>query len=298
MIEMIFQYIYEFKFEIVYKLLNSQFMSSVIGTLTGAFAGAYAAHKIGMGAKRRELLEAQMRYTNVATSSAFLTCNTVLGLKSQHIQSMYTSYIFEKDNFETALRNPPASEPIHFEMDLKVLHMPFVPFDDVSGIIQGQVNVRGRSLALVSTIKNSLTSLSEGLEYRNRLIDQLKTKFQGLQEEHKLKIYFGLPLPDGNIHQEYSDTLPAIYQYIDDVIFFSSLLCSDLVEHGEKIRAQYRKEFGRHLEKTTSPNFKTEKADKLMPDAKDYEDWLNMFQELPQEQPWFKRVWLLTRLFS
>lgn len=298
MIEKIFQYIYEFQFENAYNLLNSQFMSSVIGALAGAFAGAYAAHKIGTGAKRRELLEAQMRSTNVAISSAFLTCNSVLGLKGQHVQSLYTSYISEKENFETALRDPPANGQIHFAMDLKKLHMPFVPFDDVSGIIQGQVNVRGRPLALVSTIQNSLSSLRESLEYRNGLIDQFKTDFQGLQEEHKLKIYFGLPLPDGNVHQEYLDTLQATYQYTDDVIFFSSLLCSDLVAHGEKIRAQYRKEFGRHLEKTTSPDFKTEKAEKLMPDAKDYEDWLAMFQEHPQEQSWFKRVWLLTKRSS
>lgn len=298
MTELIFQYIYEFEFESAYKLFNSQFMSSVIGALAGAFAGAYAAHKIATSAKKRERLEAQMRSTNIAISSAFLTCNAALGLKGQHIQSMFTSYSSDKNNFETVLRNPPDSGPIHFAMDLKVLHMPFVPFDDVSSIIQGQLNVRGRPLALVSTIKNSLTSLKEVLEYRNRLIEQFKTSFQGLPEERKLRIYFGLSLPDGSIHQEYADTLQAIYQYTNDVIFFSSLLCSDLVAHGEKIRVQYRKDFGRHLEKTTSPDFKTEKAEKLMPDAKDYADWMNMFQEHPREHPWYKKIWLLARRSS
>ncbi len=293
--EMIFQYIYEFELGSAYNLMNSQFISSVVGALTGAFFGAYAAHKIGTNARKRELLEAQLRSTNVAISSAFLTCNSVLGLKGQHVKSLYEDHIAERARFETTLKNPPASGQIHFAMDLKTLHMPFVPFDDVLRTIQEQVNVRGRPLALVSAIQNSLASLRESLVYRNKLIDQFKSNFQRVPEQQKLEIYFGLPLPDGSVNQEYPDTLKAISNYTDDVIFFSSLLCSDLVAHGEKIRAQYRAAFGRHLDKTTSPDFKTEKADKLMPDEKEYKDWLTMFQEHPKEQAWLKRVWLLTK---
>lgn len=293
--ERIFQYIYEFETGVAYSLMNSQFISSVIGALAGAFAGAYAAHKIGTNARRRELLEAQFRSTNVAISSAFLTCNSVLGLKGQHVKALYEDHISEKAKFEDTLKNPPANGHIQFSMDLKTLHMPFIPFDDVSKIIQEQVNVRGRPLALVSTIQNSLMSLRDSLVYRNKLIDQFKTNFQRVPEQQKLEIYFGLPLPDGNVNQEYPDTIKAISQYTDDVIFFSSLLCSDLVAHGEKIRAQYKKAFGRHLDKTTSPDFKTDKAENLMPDESKYIDWLTMFQEHPKEQSWFKRAWLLTK---
>lgn len=294
MIEMIFQYIYEFKIESAYKLINSQFMSSVIGALAGAFAGAYVAHNVASNAKKREILETQMRSTNVAISSAFLTCNSLLALKKQHVKSLYENHIFQKEKFEAALKNPPANGQIHFEMDLKTLRMPFVPFDDVSRRVQEQIDVRGRPLALASTIHNSLASLRDSLEYRNTLIELFKKDFKGAPEEIKLKIYLGVRLPDGNIHQEYADILQAISQYTDDVIFFSSLLCSDLVAHGDNIRTYYIKRFGKHLEKTASPDFKTEKAENLMPDAKGYEDWLTMFKVHPQKQSWFKRLWLLT----
>lgn len=293
MIEMIFQYIYEFKIESAYKLINSQFMSSVIGALAGAFAGAYTAHKIASNAKTRELLEAQMRSTNVAISSAFLTCNSLLALKGQHVKSLYENHVSQKEKFEAVLKNPPANGQIHFEMDLKTLRMPFVPFDDVSRRVQEQIYVRGRPIALVFTIQNSLASLRESLEYRNKLIERFKTDFIGVSEKIKLKIYFGVRLPDRNIHQEYADILQTIYQYTDEVIFFSSLLCSDLVTHGDNIRTYYKKRFGKHLEKTTSPDFKTEKAEILMPDVKDFEDWLTMFKVHPQKQSWFKRLWIL-----
>ncbi|SFL77561.1 hypothetical protein SAMN05421830_10683 [Desulfomicrobium norvegicum] len=293
MIETIFQYIYEFKIENAYKLLNSQFMSSVIGALAGAFAGAYVAHKIASNAKRRELLEAQMRSTNVAISSAFLTCNSLLALKGQHVKSLYDNYIYQKEKFEAALKNPPANGIILFEMDLKTLRMPFVPFDDVSRRVQEQINVRGRPLALVSTIQNSLDSLKHSFEQRNTIIKRFKTDFNGVSEEIKLKIYFGVRLQDGSIHQEYDDIIQIISKYTDDVIFFSSLLCSDLVAHGDNIRTYYKKRFGKHLEKTASPDFKTEKAENLMPDVKDYEDWLMMFKVHPQKQSWFKRLWIL-----
>ena len=266
-------------------------MSSVIGALAGAFAGAYVAHKIASNAKKRDLLEAQMRSTNVAISSAFLTCNSLLALKGQYVKSLYENHLSQKEKFEAALKNTPANRQVHFEMDFKTLRMPFVPFDDVSRRVQEQIDVRGRPLALVSTIQNSLVSLRDSLEYRNTLIERFKTDFKGGAEEIKLKIYFGVRLPDGNIHQEYNDIIQAISQYTDDVVFFCSLLCSDLVAHGDKIRTYYKKRFGKHLEKTTSPDFKTEKAENLMPDATDYEDWLTMFKVHPQKQSWFKRLW-------
>lgn len=40
--------------------------------------------------------------------------------------------------------------------------------------------------------------------------------------------YFEVPLGTGVMHQEYSDLTEAIHSYLDDIVFFSSLLCPDL----------------------------------------------------------------------
>ncbi|RUO39214.1 hypothetical protein CWE22_10705 [Pseudidiomarina aestuarii] len=292
--EIILQNLIDFDLENAFKLINSQFISTVIGALFGAFAGAFAAHKIAINGRRREFLEVQLRSTNVAITSVFLTCNSVLGLKGQHVQNLYLQFLSDKERCQTALKNRDLSDKqIHFEMDFKIFHMPFVPFDDVSRLMQRELSLKGRPLALVSTLQSSLDLLRQSIEHRNDLINNYKSTFEELSHRQMLSVYFGFPLPNGSVNQEYSDTVQAIYQYADDVIFFSSFLCSDLVEHGERIREQYKKEFRRWLEKTTIPNFDTGRAKELQPNQADYEDWLKMFQEHPKEPSWLDRIRLL-----
>ena len=83
--------------------------------------------------------------------------------------------------------------------------------------------------------------------------------------------YFGLTLPTGHTNQEYSDVIEAIHSYIDDVIFFSSLLCDDLIEYGNKLRSRER-----YLEtnapKVNEVNFSTPIASKLIPPKSNYLD--------------------------
>ena len=277
--DILIQFINDFPAEKLYAFANSQFLSSIMGALAGAFAGALAAHKIGTNAKKREDIELEIRAVNLAISAAFLTCNSVLGMKNQHIKEMYEKYFSEKDRYIKTLNNPPqAGQPIHFDTDLKALHMPFVPFDDAIQNIQDRISINGRPLALLSAIANSLNTLRSCLEYRNQLIEKSKSMFPNLSEQDKLNYYFGLPLKGGSVNQEYSDTIEGVSQYADDVIFFSSLLCSDLNKYGEQLRDLYIKKYGRKITKITRPDFNTEKSKDLMPGPDQYEDWMTMFQ--------------------
>lgn len=115
-------------------------------------------------------------------------------------------------------------------------------------------------------------SLSTSLEKRNQLIESYKLANVPISAP----LYFGLP-QDGHINQDYPSTIEAIYSQTDDGIFFSQLLCKDLVEHGEQVTAKFKKKYGKVAPTINKPDFAKAEALSLMPKADNYADWVSMF---------------------
>lgn len=271
--------------------VNSQFFLTAMGALTGACGGAYAAHKIGSNARKREDLEAEIRAVNQAINATFLTSNKVLSIKSQFIKRLTENFNSNRNIYIDALNNPPPPQKIHFEMDMETFSLPMVPFERAAEKMQEKISVSGRTLALPFQISEGLVSLERAIDARNNLIDEFREKiFPTCTEMDKLSHYFGLQLADGNLDNRYQGSISAIRQCTDDLIFFSSLLCLDLVEYGEKLRASYIKKYGRTIAHITKPNFDTEKARPLMPDSAAYDDWLSTFQPADEKSSRFDRA--------
>jgi hypothetical protein len=288
--ETIFKIVYELQAADVYGVLNSQFTSSVFGALLGAFAGAYTAHRIASSSKRREEMEVHIRSVNVAISTSFLICNSALSLKKQHINGLYKNYIEDRARYEDALANPPKDRVIEFGNDLKILHMPYMPIEILEKTAYEKISLKGRPLALISTIANSIETLRTSLDYRNNLIENFKLLFPTIPEMRALEHYFGFPFSDGSVNQEYLDSMKGIYQYTDDVIFFSSLLCDDLKSHGEALRKSYKKSYGKKVDQITEFEFKTPKSLEIWPNNSDYKDWMDMFVECKKGRKWYRRI--------
>lgn len=280
------------KLDVLVTFINSQFFSSMSGALAGALAGAIAAHRISTSAKRREEVEAQIRAVNTAIMSAFLICNSLLSLKKQQIAKMHKTFTRERTRYEASLTAPAGSGPFRFEMDLEFMNLPLVPIEVLTKQAYEKLNLRGRPLALVSAISGSLALLQTRVALRNSLIERFRSEFHFLQQEEKLNIYFGLPLSDGSLSKEYADCMEGINDYANDVIYFASLLCSDLGEYGNTIRDEYIKKHGKKVEKINVMIFDKPEAKALMPASENYADWQNMFGALPetQKKPWYKRL--------
>jgi hypothetical protein len=286
----IFKFVYEFRAEELYAVLNSQFASSILGALLGAFAGAFAAHRIASSSKRREEIEAQIRSVNVAISTAFLICNSVLGIKNQHVESLYKKYVSDRKAYEAALKKPPISGVLRFDPVLKTLNISYLPFDILEKSIYERITISGRPLALIPTVANSIESLRSSVNHRNLIIEKFRSHFPNISDKQKLDYYFGFPLPSGAVDQEYMDTMEGIYQHLDDVIFFSALLCDDLKVHGERLRKIYKKQFSKEIDKITGFDFKTPEAVAIWPNEEKYKDWLEMFVEVEAKQAWYRRI--------
>lgn len=284
---------YAFSMDAFVAFINTQFFSSMAGALAGAFFGAVAAHSISMNSREKSSLEEQLKSTNAGIMSSFLICNSLLSMKKQQVAEMYKDFCQKRMEYRAALANPVPGSVLSFEADLKKLRMPLVPMEVLATQAYEKLSLRGRPLGLVSAISNALSSLEESLSVRDQIIEQYKRFHPSVDDKTKIDFYFGLPLPDGSVSTEYADSLEGINQYTNDAIFFSALLCKDLEKYGNKLRDRYIKKYGGEVEVVSSLKFDEAESLGLMPNEKDYENWLGIFGELSPvvKRPWYKRIW-------
>ena len=69
----------------------------------------------------------------------------------------------------------------------------------------------------------------------------------------------------------------AIYKQTDDGIFFGVQLCQELSEHGDRLAASFKKQFGKGAPRIAKPDFSKAKDAGLISNDGDYADWFNMF---------------------
>jgi hypothetical protein len=260
-------------------ILNANFTVAVIGGLTGSFAGAWGAQHIVERARRREEMLRELRSANAAIMVCFSVCNSALALKHQHVQPMYEQFDKENHQLQEFYRRraagelPPDSQ-FEFPADLRVFPAITSPMDTLKSLVFERISAYGRPLALLAVLDQSLIGLRETMEKRDHLVQRFLSG--AVKKQEFPHYYFGLRLPSGDTNQEYSDTVKAIHSYTDDIIFFSSMLCSDLVKHGENIRAELVKTSGKNVPKVSKADFSG--AKNLMPSEDEYTDWVKAFQ--------------------
>lgn len=155
-----------------------------------------------------------------------------------------------------------------------------VPIEVLEAQVFEKLSVDGRPLALTAAIAGSLSNLDEALSKRNELIAEFKS-LQGAERERIPAIYLGTTLPDGNVSTEYPDSIVGAYKYVDDIIFFSKLLCEDLHKHGIRLKNAHERKYGKGKQKVTKADFSLAEERGLLPDEAEYSDWLRgfVFQE-------------------
>lgn len=148
-----------------------------------------------------------------------------------------------------------------------------VPIEVLEAQVFEKLSVDGRPLALTAAIAGSLSNLDEALSKRNGLI----AEFKSLQDAERAAMYLGTTLPDGNVSTEYPDSVVGAYKYVDDIIFFSKLLCEDLHKHGIRLKNTHERKYGKGKQKVTEADFSLAEERGLLPDEAEYSDWLRGF---------------------
>ncbi len=257
--------------------LNSQFALTLIGASLAAFAGVYGAHKIIERNKRREEWQRELRITNAAIMVSLEICNSFLSLKKQQVKDLGFQYNCVKNSlvkFQNGLRNGQISPDTVFEFqaDFKSMDPMAMPREILVKQVFEQISANARAYTLTNTLIRTVDSLNKLIVRRNELIDTWKRSPEMLGN-NLLRFYFGIPDPQGNVDHSYPESIKGICSLTDDCIFFSQLLCTDLVDRGE----QLKKLLGKRAPKVNRPEFSKAVEEGLMPGPEKYEDWTKMF---------------------
>lgn len=263
--------------------LNSGLSIAIVGGLTGAFGGALGAQRIVERSKQRDEWLKELRNTNAATMVAFSACNAALATKKQHVEPLRTSFndaraALLKWQAERATGQRQGNTAYHVPIDLRVFPAPVVPMETLKNLVFEKLSAVGRPLALVSVLEQSLAGAREAVAKRDLLVQRFASG--GIPENLTADFYFGLKLPNGHLNQEHPDLVEGIYSYMDDIAFFSALLCADLMAHGNRLHAAFTKRFGKGAPRVSTVDFSGPRKSGLIPPDSQYDDWLRAFTEI------------------
>jgi len=266
----------------VWQWLNSNLSIAFVGGLTGAFGGALGAQRIFERSKQRDEWLRELRNTNAATMVAFSACNAALATKKQHVEPLRTGFkeahaALLKFQAERASGQRQGNAEYHVPLDLRVFPAPVVPIETLKNLAFEKLSAVGRPLALVSVLEQSLAGARDAIAKRELLVQRFANG--AIPENLTAHFYFGLKLPNGHLSQEHPDLVEAIYSYMDDIAFFSSLLCTDLIAHGNRLHAAFSKRFGKGAPSVGTVDFSGPKKSGLIPPDSQYNDWLRAFTE-------------------
>jgi hypothetical protein len=262
----------------VTNFFNSVFVTSIAGALAGAFFGALGAQRIAERSKQRDELLKEIRRTNAAISLAFYINNTLLSFKKQQIKPLKDEfdahYLEVSENLRQAKLKPKEQRTIHHRPNFRSFSTIPMPIPILQDLGFSEMSVGVKILTLISTLANTIESLNQAIEGRNRLIEFVKQR--GFDQRELLFWYFGLEYAPGSSNREYTDTLQGVYVLTDDGIYFSQQLSSELVKHGESAKLRFERRFGGGAPVVATPLFTKAEQAGLMPDPKNYEDWNNI----------------------
>lgn len=261
---------------------NSAFTTSLLGALAGAYAGAHGAQLIARRSKLRDDLTAEIRSVNAALAITFSIANSLFALKKQHVKPLLDHHATEEaklKDFKLKLNSGFIQGNVkhEFQADFRALSTLSLPIAQLVDVVLGKLSTTGRPLNLVIAISGTSETLNGLIARRNALIDDLRGGKLPAGSD-LVSMYFGLPYGGGHLNREYPDALSGIGSYLDDLIFYSQLLCKDLREHGESLAQKFTSSFGRPSPRISQVSFDTADAVALMPPEQNYQSLLNAFQ--------------------
>jgi hypothetical protein len=219
---------------------NSNFFTSGIGALAGAWGGAYAVQRIADRAKRRDYLLQELRTCCAAMETAHGVGNVYTGLKNQHVGMLKARYDEQRATIHAIndARNagaPAPAEPLYVGLDFGRLDAIRSRAAYLETLIMEKMSAPIRARSASAALTRSEEQLNECIAQRNDII----VRVQGMPDNERLARIFGLPLPNG-VDNSYRDIVTGIYDYTDDCIHFSRVICEDLATHGHQLRKAYQ----------------------------------------------------------
>jgi len=223
--------------------------------------------------------------------ASYIICNSYLLLKDQQVRGLYNRFQGKRNEYRQVISGELKGQYFEYEADMRRVILPKIPLDLLNEQVYQKMNLNGRPVSATAQIDNTIASLESAIETRDSVIQMIRRSPE-MDQAIKANLYFGFPLTDGSLSTEYADALEGISTYVDDVIFFSKLLCEDLYEHGQKIRKRLKDQYREEPPEVNKVDLADAEEKGLMPDEEQYANWLRGHRTISSnesEAGWFDR---------
>lgn len=253
--------------------LNSGFVSSATGALLGAYFGARAATKFADKRERHRLRVQRFQDVVTGINLATAVCNHSLTFKDQLIRPSVKTYFTDRERYQELLGMPDAdAQKAVFQLQYDFQEISFFRHeaDELRTTILRSCADQPKLVMACMQLWQCLHSLEHSVANRTSEIARIAPLKNELNPIQFANIYFGIEDVAGNIDMRLYHTMEAIRDLLDSAIFFSDLIASNLSD----ISKDMSKDLGSEQFKPISWDLKNIKDPTLLPNPKDFPDWL------------------------
>ncbi len=272
---------------------QSFFGLNILGTLVTAAFGALVGAWVASRRETKRSAVSELNTINAARALCFSICNKFINMKEQHILNLHRDYHMDRE-LVIATRDAAESgarvDPIEVPFNLQTLTPIWLPIQTLERLVFEKISIRGRALVAAVEVISCIDGLEKSIIYRNELIADFQK--QPMTQRQMMERYFGLQVRQIDmVDERFASNVDALYNQIDDCIFFSRILADDLFEYGVHIRKRFAWRYRLPVPKLTRDDWTPAEMKGLMPNRNRYANWLQAFRTSPSSVQRF-RGWL------
>ncbi|RWA97849.1 hypothetical protein [Mesorhizobium sp.] len=261
------------------EVVKAPVLVALVGAMAAAYFGAWGAQRMISRDQQRQAVVAELNAISAALSLCFNISNVFISLKGQFVRPMHGRFL----DGEAALRQFQAQtarsrSPFKWQADFRTVPLVFAPTEFLQTTVLEKIGMRGLGVDALIRLKASEIGLAQTINQRTEAIALVGAE---TSETLKVRRYFGVSLPNGDVDERFADALRGIVQQTDDCIYFSYYLARELTKYGDALRLKYKDRWGWRLPKLQQLDWKDAHEKKLIPPDEEYKAWSRAFVKIP-----------------
>lgn len=252
-------------------LFSSDFMLALLAAAAGAYFGAIGAQQISDKRRKQDLLLSEVREINAAIAISATICNQALVCKKQLTAPLLQQFLKDKELVVDALSKTPRGTVPSVSLDMNTFSAPALPIKELTGLMFDRITCTGKELSALSMLNQSFDYFEKAIARRDALIERFRTG--QVPKALHAQYYFGQPLPENVVSNEVEDIYKIFNDCADDLAYFSSIICDELISLGHKKHVKLKKFMGENVPKITTFDLSPAKASGIFPNENNYSDW-------------------------
>jgi hypothetical protein len=254
-----------------------ELLTGAIGALLGAWGGAWAAQRIASRAKLEDDIREEIARAKSAVELASTVCNRAIGMKKQSVLELkkhYDEKYAAVHEYETRRVRGEILEGEQLdlgELRFSIIEGLKVPIARLDTLVMEQLQIGGRPRVMSTALVETVNAVNTVIRVQNEIVRATA----GMTLGQKVPLLFGVER-NGVINEHYKESITQIHDRVDDCIWFSATLMTDVGKYGQTVEP--KRWFRKPKYRVVIPTFDDEVRKEFFPLDSSYKTWIDNFR--------------------